>query len=254
MRTHSPSFAFPRPNHWFARAGNGSTGPALGSAGPAPQPSTVRIRVVLADDHRLVRAGLRLLLAGMPQFEVVAEASNGSEAVRVVAQHAPDIAVLDVSMPGVSGLAALREMRATHPNTKVLLLSMYDNQEYVTEAIQSGAAGYLLKDCAVDELARALSAVALGQTYLSPGVSRQVARAISNPKEKGPDGLLTMRQAEILRHVALGQSSREIAQQLSLSIKTVESHRNQIMGRLGIRDLAGLVRYAVRNGMISSEE
>ncbi len=239
---------------WFAGAESEkseATAPALDGES---QCTTSRIRVVLADDHQLVRAGLRLLLAGMNQFEVVAEAGDGSEALRLIALHNPSIALLDVSMPGMGGLEALREVRATHPHTKVLLLSMYDNQEYVTDAIQSGAAGYLLKDCAVDELARALAAVARGEIYLSPSVSHQLARAITHPGGGVAGSPLTPRQQEILRLVAGGGSSKEIAQQLGLSVKTVETHRAQIMDRLAIRDLAGLVRYAVRSGLISSEE
>ncbi len=254
MHTPLPTPLTPVLPVWFAGGANDKSKPAAQAPGEEPQRSTDRIRVLLADDHQLVRAGLRLLLAEMKPFEVVAEAGDGLEALRMIELHAPDIALLDVSMPGMSGLAALREVRAKHPQTKVLVLSMYDNQEYVTDAIQSGAAGYLLKDCAVDELARALAAVARGETYLSPSVSRQLARAIANPGGGVADSPLTPRQEEILRLVAGGRSSKEIAQQLGLSVKTVETHRAQIMDRLAIRDLAGLVRYAVRSGLISSEE
>lgn len=221
--------------------------------GEAPA-ATPRVSVVLVDDHQLVRAGLRLLLETMPQFEVVAEARDGQEALHQIATQAPAIALLDVSMPGMNGLRALREIRTRYPRTRVLLLSMYDNPEYVTEAIQCGAAGYLLKDAAVDELARALAAVARGETYLSPAITSHVLRAMSAPSAVGDSGELTLRQEQVLRLVTRGHTSKEIALALGLSIKTVETHRNQIMKRLGIHDLAGLVRYAVRSGLIADDE
>ncbi len=211
-------------------------------------------RVVLADDHQLMRAGLRVLLDAMPDIEVVGEAGDGFEALHLVARFEPEVALLDIAMPGMTGLAVLREVRAKHPKTKVLMLSMYDGRDYVTEAIRSGAAGYLIKDAAVDELARALAAVARGETYLSPSISSQLAQAIMSPTAKAADSELTPRQEEVLRLVARGHSSKEIALELKLSIKTVETHRAQIMDRLDIRDLAGLVRYAIRIGLVSSDE
>jgi DNA-binding NarL/FixJ family response regulator len=211
-------------------------------------------RIVLADDHQLMRAGLRVLLDAMPDIEVVGEAGDGFEALHLVARFEPDVALLDIAMPGMTGLAVLREVRAKHPKTRVLLLSMYDSRDYVTEAIRSGAAGYLIKDAAVDELARALAAVARGETYLSPSISSQLAQAIMSPAAAAADSELTPRQEEVLRLVARGRSSKEIALELKLSIKTVETHRAQIMDRLDIRDLAGLVRYAVRSGLVSSDE
>ncbi|MEQ1803939.1 MAG: response regulator transcription factor [Burkholderiaceae bacterium] len=254
MNTPLPTPLLPRVSTWFAGGTNVRSEPVQDAPHDVPQRAIGRVRVVLTDDHQLVRAGLRLLLAQMPLIEVVAEAGDGFEALRQIALHEPAIALLDVSMPGMSGLEVLREVRARHPQTKVLVLSMYDNQEYVTEAIQAGAAGYLLKDCAVDELARAMAAVARGETYLSPSVSHQLVRAITHPSGSLADSPLTPRQEEILRLVAGGGSSREIAQQLGLSVKTVETHRAQIMDRLAIHDLAGLVRYAVRTGLISSDE
>ena len=208
------------------------------------------VRVLLADDHNLVRAGLRVLLDGLPGVEVVAEARDGQEAVRLTLALKPSIALLDISMPVMTGLAALREIRASLPTTRVILLSMYDNREYVTEAIQSGAAGYLIKDAAVGELAQAIAAVQRGDTYLSPSVSRRLAEAFVQQAESSKPGLLTARQTEVLCLVARGQSSKEIARDLGLSIKTVETHRTQIMDRLDIRELAGLVRYAIRNSLI----
>jgi len=210
------------------------------------------MRVLLADDHSLVRAGLRALLNEIPNVDVIAEASNGVQAVQLTRQLRPDIALLDISMPNLSGLAALRQLSGAAPATRVLLLSMHDDDAYVTEAIHAGAAGYLIKDCAVEELALALHAVARGDCYLSPSVSRKLAQAFKNGGGSAP--VLTPRQIEILRQVAQGASSKEIARALGLSIKTVETHRAQIMERLGIRDVAGLVRYAVRSGLITAAE
>ena len=213
-----------------------------------------KLTVVLADDHQLVRAGLRALLDAMGGVDVVGEAADGFEALHLIGQLAPMVALLDIAMPGMSGVDVLRQVRARHPTTKVLLLSMYDSRDYVTSAIQAGASGYLIKDAAVTELAQALAAVAAGQTYLSPRISRQLAEAIANPQPALATAELTLRQEEVLRLVARGQSSKEIARQLGLSVKTVETHRAQIMDRLQIRDMAGLVRYAVRYGLVSSDE
>jgi len=210
------------------------------------------MRVLLADDHSLVRAGLRALLNEIPNVDVIAEASDGVQAVQLTRQLRPDIALLDISMPNLSGLAALRQLSGAAPATRVLLLSMHDDDAYVSEAIHAGAAGYLIKDCAVEELALALHAVARGDCYLSPSVSRKLAQAFKNGGGSAP--VLTPRQIEILRQVAQGASSKEIARALGLSIKTVETHRAQIMERLGIRDVAGLVRYAVRSGLITAAE
>jgi len=210
------------------------------------------MRVLLADDHRLVRAGLRALLNEMADVEVVAEAGDGVDAVRLVAEHRPDIALLDIAMPRLGGLAALHQIHVSAPETRVLLLSMHDDDAYVTGAIHAGAAGYLIKDCAVEELAMALHAVARGDCYLSPSVSRKLAHAFKAGTAATP--VLTARQTEILRLVAQGRSSKEIARVLTLSIKTIETHRAQIMERLGIRDVAGLVRYAVRSGLVTAAE
>ena len=211
------------------------------------------LRVLLADDHNLVRAGLRALLESLPGVEVVAEASDGDEAVRLACQLAPSIALLDIAMPRKSGLVALREIRVSAPATKVVLLSMYDNHEYVTEAIQSGASGYLIKDAAVNELALALAAVERGDIYLSPSVSRKLAQAFANRAAPSQEGALTSRQTEVLCLVARGLSSKQVARHLDLSVKTIETHRAQIMERLDIHDLAGLVRYAIRNKLIGDE-
>jgi DNA-binding NarL/FixJ family response regulator len=209
------------------------------------------MRVLLADDHLLVRAGLRALLDAMPDVEVVAEVGDGEAAVVAIRELVPDVALVDIAMPGMTGLAVLHDIGPAYP-TRILLLSMYDNDEYVLAAIHGGAAGYLLKHSAVGELSLALAAVHQGETYFSPRVSSKIARALVGGADPAGAGL-TPRQTEVLRLVALGQSSKEIARTLDLSLKTVETHRAQLMDRLDIHDLASLVRYALRVGLISNE-
>ena len=208
------------------------------------------MKVLLADDHRLVRAGLRALLDATPGVEVIAEAADGEEAWRLIQELAPEAALLDIAMPKLSGLAVLQHVAAAKSPTRVLLLSMYDNDEYVAEAVRAGASGYLIKDAAVEELGLALEAIRRGDVYLSPAISRKLAQAFSAGR---PSPGLTARQTQVLRMMAMGSSSKEIARELDLSIKTVETHRTQIMDRLEIRDLAGLVRYAVRSGLVGAD-
>lgn len=220
------------------------------------------IRIVLADDHRLVRAGLRMLLAEMPGVSVEAEASNGREALAACAANPPDLVLMDIAMPEMGGLEALREIGARHPGTRVLMLSMLASEEHVLQALQSGASGYLLKDAAPAELELAIAAVMRGETWLSSAISRPVvdgyvARISSGPAATGsadaaPAAPLTPRQMEVLRLLAEGHSTKEIAYRLDLSIKTIETHRAQIMERLDVHDLAGLVRYAIRCGLIEA--
>lgn len=210
-------------------------------------------RVLLADDHALVRAGIRALVEGMQGVSVVGEAGSAAEAVRSAAELRPDLAILDISMPGGSGLGAAEAIRDASPGTRVLILSMFAGEEYVNRALRAGARGYLLKDSAAAELELALRAVIAGEVYLSPAVSRTVVDGYVRAQEQEALAL-TPRQTEVLTLLASGLAAKEIAHRLGLSVKTVESHRAQIMERLGIRDLAGLVRYAVRVGLVTSEE
>ena len=224
------------------------------------------IRVVLADDHNLVRSGIRALLERLPEVEVVGEASNGREALALIGREKPDLALLDIGMPELNGLEAAPRIAREAPRTRVVILSMHADEKHVAQALKAGVAGYLLKDSFADELPVLIRAVSRGETYLSPGISRQVVEALksrmmmSTASSETTDGgepslpdLLTARQREILQLVAEGQSTKEIAAKLGLSVKTVETHRMQIMNRLQIRDVAGLVRYAIRAGLVSAD-
>lgn len=218
---------------------------------PADAPAA---RVALADDHALVRAGMRSLLNAMPQVEVVGEAASGEEALQLAARERPDIVLMDIAMKGMSGLQAAARMREQNPGVRVIILSMHAGEEYVLQALRAGAVGYLLKDAAAGELELALRSVMRGESWFSPAVSRQVVEGyVQRVGGEGAADALTARQREVLGLVAGGKSTKEIAYQLNLSVKTVETHRAQIMERLGIRDVAGLVRYALRTGLIPPE-
>jgi len=217
--------------------------------------AALRVRVVIADDHTLVRAGFRGLLEKLPGVEVVGEAGTAGEALDCIRKLTPDVAVMDISMPDGSGLQAAARALAELPQLKVLILSMYREEEYVLEALRVGAAGYLLKGAATAELGLAFDAIARGELYLSPGVSRPVARsalAAAGANDQ-VSARLTPRQVEILRLIAEGRSTKEIAYDLKLSVKTVETHRAQLMMRLGIHDVANLVRYAIRVGLVRAD-
>jgi DNA-binding NarL/FixJ family response regulator len=209
------------------------------------------IRVVLADDHALVRAGMRSLLGGMAQVEVVGEAASGEEALELAGQERPDVVLMDIAMKGMTGLEAAARIRDTHSGVRVVILSMHSGEEYVLQALRAGAVGYLLKDAATGELELALRSVMRGESWFSPAVSRQVVEGyVQRVGGESTADVLTARQREVLRFVAGGKSTKEIAFDLNLSVKTVETHRAQIMERLGIRDVAGLVRYALRTGLV----
>lgn len=210
------------------------------------------IRVLLAEDHTLVRAGIRALLEQMEGVTVVAEASDGRTALDQIAACQPDVVLMDIAMAGLNGLEATRRLANEFPRVRVIILSVHAEKEYVRQALRAGAAGYLLKDAATVELELAIRAVARGETYLSPTVSKYVLddyvqHLLAEPQ---PLDCLTPRQREILQLIAEGHSTREIARLLTLSVKTVETHRAQLMERLGVHDIAGLVRYAIRSGLV----
>jgi DNA-binding NarL/FixJ family response regulator len=214
------------------------------------------IRVMLADDHALFRAGIRSLLLGLEGVEIVGEARNGHEALRMVAEHKPDVLLLDVALPELNGIEVAERLR-DQTGTRVLFLSMFANEEYVLRSLRAGAAGYLLKDSSVVELEAALRSVADGGSYLSPAVSGHVLAAYLSRVGQGgvpAEPTLTPRQREVLQLIAEGHGTKEIAARLSLSAKTVETHRAQLMERLGIHDVAGLVRYAIRSGIVSADD
>ncbi len=220
------------------------------------------IHVILVDDHNLVRAGIRSLLNKIPEVEIVAEAYSGENALHLIGEHRPDIVLMDISLPDINGLDVARRVRQEFPEIKILFLSMYANEEYVWQAMQIGASGYLLKNASPAELEMAFQAVIRGEAFLSPVISRQVIdgyvkrvskEAEEDNVEKKENIKLSPRQNEILHLIADGLTTKEIAKKLDISVKTVEAHRSQLMRELGIHDIAGLVRYAIRTGLVSAE-
>jgi DNA-binding NarL/FixJ family response regulator len=214
------------------------------------------VRVLLADDHTLVRAGLRKLLESIPCMEVVGEAGDGLQLLDMVEKLQPQVVLMDIAMPGLNGLEATGRLIKSWPSIRVLILSMHQNAEYVRQALRQGAVAYLLKDAAPLELEWALAAVLRGETYLSPAVSKGVVSDYVHRlrSEEQPADALTPRQREVLQLIAEGQSTKEIARRLDLSVKTVETHRTQLMKQLDIHEVAGLVRYAIREGLVSATE
>ncbi|MCW8194007.1 response regulator transcription factor [Proteobacteria bacterium 005FR1] len=213
-------------------------------------------RVAIADDHQLVRAGLRSLIELMPRYCVVGEANDGQEILELVRRVELDILIVDISMRPMSGLDALPAVKRSCPSLPVLILSMHDDGGTVTKALAAGAAGYLVKDSAESELEIALDAVLNGKRYLSPRVAETLLRGSPGPdsSEEAPHHQLTGRQLQILRMLALGYMAKEIAFDLNLSNKTVEAHRSKVMERLGLRNVAQLVHYAIRHGLVGVDE
>lgn len=208
------------------------------------------LSVVLADDHALVRAGFKTLLSDIGDIEVVGETGDGLAIVELVEMHSPDLVLMDISMPGLNGLDAAVQINKSSPKTKTIILSMHASESYVRRALQSGVSAYVLKDGSPDELKLAIKAVTQGEYYLSPAVSKSVVQDyLCNQNENDLDRL-TPRQREILQLLAEGKTNKEIARLLDLSIKTVDTHRSQIMTRLEIHDITGLVRFAIRNGLV----
>jgi DNA-binding NarL/FixJ family response regulator len=214
------------------------------------------IRILLAEDHTLVRAGIRALLQNIEGVEVVAEAGDGREALRLTQQQHPDIVFMDIAMAGLNGLDATARLVREFPDVRVIMLSMHANEEYVLQALRAGAVGYLLKDAGTAELELAVRSVGRGETYLSPAVSKHVVadyvRRVGG--ETNTLERLTPRQREVLQLIAEGHTTHNIAKTLRISVKTVETHRAQLMERLDIHDIAGLVRYAIRVGLANPNE
>jgi DNA-binding NarL/FixJ family response regulator len=215
------------------------------------------VRVMLADDHTLVRAGIRALLEKLPGVEVVGEAGDGREVLKLVKLHRPDVVLMDISMPGLNGLEAAVRMAKEFPDVRVIILSMHPNEEYVWRALKAGAAGYLLKKAATAELATALQHVALGEFYLSQEISTRLPKNFALDgiaHRKSPLEELTGRQREILQLIAEGQNTKGIAEILKVSPKTIEYHRMKLMDCLNVHDVPGLVRFALRVGLIPQEK
>ena len=214
------------------------------------------IRILLADDHALVRAGIRSLLKNMEGIEVIAEASDGREALRLVRAHRPDVVLMDIAMPGLNGLEAAARIAKKFPHVHVVILSMHVNEEYVLQALRAGAAGYMVKGANAAELEIAIRAVARSEMYLSPTVSKHVVTDYIQRirGETTSLELLTPRQREVLQLITEGYSTKKIAHTLKISVKTVETHRMQLMERLEIHDITGLVRYAIRVGLVKSDQ
>jgi DNA-binding NarL/FixJ family response regulator len=215
---------------------------------------TIR-RILLVDDHAIVRAGIRALLETLPRLEVVGETGDGVEAVRLARELAPDVILLDITLPGLNGLDVAARVSRLEIGSRVLVLSMHAAPEYAARAFAAGAAGYLIKDSAFDELAAALEAVGEGRRYLSGAIDATQVAEFERRVTGGATGLdaLTPRQRQILQLVAEGYGTRQIAERLFVSVKTVETHRAQIMQRLGIHDVPGLVRFAIRHGLLPPE-
>jgi DNA-binding NarL/FixJ family response regulator len=214
------------------------------------------IRVMLAEDHTIVREGLRALLDGSPEVEVVGEVSDGRSAVTKAVEWKPEVIVMDLGMPELNGVDATREIKQHLPDTAVLILSMYSAEEYVRPAIRAGANGYLLKGSGLSDLVKAIQAVKRGDAFFSPAVAKillQDSQADKVPAAKDPGDGLTKREREVLILVADGKSSPEIAKLLGLSVKTIEGHRGRIMAKLGIHNVAGLVRHAIKLGLVSAD-
>jgi DNA-binding NarL/FixJ family response regulator len=216
-----------------------------------------KIRVLLAEDHVVVRQGLRALLAAEADIEIVGEADNGRQAVQLTKKLLPDVAVIDIAMPSLNGLEATRQITRQVPSTKVLILSSYSDDEYVQQVTEAGAVGYLVKQTAANDLLRAIREAHQGNAFFSPIIARRLREQSHTAFVSGQSGrrrrdCLTTRETEVLQLIAEGKANKQIAAELCISIKTVEKHRQQVMNKLGIHDVAGLTRHAIAKGMVEA--
>ncbi len=212
------------------------------------------IRILIADDHVLLRAGLRVLLNIEPDLEVVGEASDGLSAVSLAQTLQPDVILMDISMPGLSGIEATRQLHQKYPNINILILTIHEDDCLLEELIRIGASGFILKRALESELVDAIKAVARGDLYVHPAMTRALFLQQTSTVEPEPHDVLTPRELEVLRHIAAGHTNREIAEQLAISVRTVESHRANLMDKLDLRNRASLVRYAAQNNLLDLEE
>jgi two-component system, NarL family, response regulator NreC len=217
----------------------------------------VNIRVIVADDHAIIREGLRVMLGNQPDMEVMGVATNGREVLHLVDEHKPDVAVMDISMPELNGIEAIQQMLPRHPHMQVVVLSIHGTKPYVYRALKAGAKGYLLKETAGIEVVDAVRAVQRGERYLSQSIEDLLTdgsfRNLEASIDFSPLETLSPREREILQLVAEGQTSQEIAERLSLSPKTVDTYRSRLMRKIGVQDMAGLVKFAIQHGVISLE-
>ncbi len=218
------------------------------------------IRILIADDHKIVLDGLKALIEAQSDMKIVAEATNGREAVKLARKEKPDMVIIDVAMPDLNGLEAMRQILSDNSRIKVIALSMHSDRRYVTGMLSAGASGYILKHCAFEELAQAIHTVDRNQVYLSPAIAGILVQELSQSKsararKRGSSlSSLTSREREVLQLIAEGHSARDIAQRINLSVKTVETHRRQVMDKLGIRSVAELTKFAIREGVTSLDK
>jgi DNA-binding NarL/FixJ family response regulator len=212
------------------------------------------IKIILADDHQIVRHGLRSLLSSEPDMEVVGEADNGRAVVRLVQEKSPQVVIMDISMPDLNGIEATRQIVAESPGVKIIALSMHSDSLFVLNMFKAGASGYLLKDCALEELVKAVRTVLNRKIYLSPGISDIVIKDFVigwSPPDSSAYSILTTREREVLQLMAEGRNTNQIAENLCVSVKTVEAHRKQLMNKLDLHSVAELTKYAIRQGLTS---
>jgi two-component system, NarL family, response regulator NreC len=218
------------------------------------------IRILIADDHKIVSDGLKAMLQAQPEMEIIAQAANGREAVKLAHKQKPDMVIMDVAMPDLNGLEAVRQILSTNPRVKVIALSMHADRRYVTGMLSAGASGYILKHCAFEELVHAIHIVLANQVYLSPAIAgivvQELAQSKASRSRKSPSAAqsLTSREREVLQLISEGHSGRDIAQRLHLSVKTIETHRRQMMEKLGIHNVADLTKFAIREGLTSLDK